>query len=262
MTAERGGTAPRKVDEQKGVPDGLPSQSSFLAAIARGDERALGKLYVCFGPLLREQARMLAVRDEDREPLVCTVLETFALHLLEARRAPREIVRYLVGALRNEARKLHRNEQRRQSWYDRAYMHDSGTGERIVAECHSEYGVRTSRGVDDVGGIDAVGCGTDPGAAATAVEKLGARAALAFSTEERQLMIGVSRGVPVRVLAEQLGIEYGTARVRIHRIRERLRRLAMAYMTTLEGDEKREVERFFRRAGVDIAPMHAAKEDR
>lgn len=239
-----------------------PSQASFLAAVARGDERSLRRLYVCFAPLLRDQARMLGVRDEDCDPLVCTVLGAFALHLLEERRAPREVARYLVSALRNEARKLHRDERRRQGWYGRAYGHHTGTDERIVAECHSEYGVRTSRGVEGAGEGGEGTSGADSGLAATPIEKLGARAALAFSAQERQLMVGVSRAVPVRVMAAQLGIEYGTARVRVHRTRERLRKLAAGYVATLEGDEKREVERFFRRAGVDLAPTQAAKEDR
>ncbi len=75
------------------------------------------------------------------------------------------------------------------------------------------------------------------------------------------MMVGVSRGVPMRVMADQLGIEYGTARVRVHRIRERLRKLLASYVAELVGDEKREVERFFRRAGVDLAATQAPKEE-
>lgn len=259
VALEQGRAERRQSGAQPAGPEMPPSQASFLAAIARGDERSLRLLYVGFAPLLREQAQVLEVRDEDLEPLVCTVLANFALHLVEARHAPREVARYLVGALRNEARKLHRDERRRQGWYDRAGGHHARTGERIVAECHSEYGVRTSLGVDDPADGDADGL--DRAVAATPVERLGASAALAFSPEERTLLVGVSRGVPIRVMAEQLGIEYGTARVRVHRTRERLRKLAAGYVATLEGEERREVERFFRRAGVNLAPTRAAKED-
>lgn len=260
MPLNRGRAATRHLPERDAGSDVPQAQASFLAAITRGDERALRLLFVCFAPLLRDQAALLGVRAEDREPLVYTVLETFGLHVLENRSAPREITRYLVAALRNEARKLHRDERRRQGWYDRAYDHHTGTGERIVAECHSEYGVRTSRGVDVDGGdrsSDEHGGGT-PGP----IENLGTHALLAFTPEERRLMVGVSRGVPIRVMAEQMGVEYGTARVRVHRIRERLRGFAASYAATLEGEERREVERFFRRAGVDLAPTQGAKEDR
>lgn len=263
MAAERGRAARRRDGERDAGRDVPESQARFLAAVANGDERALRQLFVAFAPLLREQARSLGVRDEDREPLVFKVLETFALRLLDERRVPREIARYLVGALRNEARKLRRDERRRQGWYDRACDQHSGTTERVVAECHSAYGMRTSRGVEelsDAGDMDEDAVGRRPGDAATPIEQLGARAALAFSVEERQMMVGVSRGVPMRVIAEQLGIEYGTARVRVHRIRERLRSLLGGYVAELEGNEKREVERFFRRAGVDLAPKQALKE--
>jgi predicted mannosyl-3-phosphoglycerate phosphatase (HAD superfamily) len=67
------------------------------------------------------------------------------------------------------------------------------------------------------------------------------------------MLVGIGRHMPLRDMAEQLGISYGAARVRLHRLRERFRKLATQYMVTLKSEEKREVERFFRRAEVRIA---------
>jgi hypothetical protein len=66
------------------------------------------------------------------------------------------------------------------------------------------------------------------------------------------VIVGVGRHMPLREMAGQLGITYGAARVRLHRLRERFRKLASHYVVTLKPDEKREIERFFRRAGVHL----------
>ena len=41
-------------------------------------------------------------------------------------------------------------------------------------------------------------------------------------------------------------------RERLHRLRERFRKLAIEYMEALKSDERREIERFFRRAQVRL----------
>lgn len=66
------------------------------------------------------------------------------------------------------------------------------------------------------------------------------------------MMVGVGRHVPLRDVAEQLGVTYGAARVRLHRLRERFRKLAIEYMGALKSDDRREIERFFRRAQVRL----------
>jgi biotin operon repressor len=86
----------------------------------------------------------------------------------------------------------------------------------------------------------------------SAVAKLAAWSAQALRDDELTLMIGVSRHVPVRDLAAQIGISYAAARVRVHRLRERFRKLVLQHVTTLDAAERREVERFLRRAGIDL----------
>jgi hypothetical protein len=83
-----------------------------------------------------------------------------------------------------------------------------------------------------------------------AVAKLAEWSALALREDELALMIGVSRHIPLRELAAQAGVTYGAARVRVHRLRERFRKLVLQHVASLEADERHEVERFLRRAGL------------
>ena len=67
------------------------------------------------------------------------------------------------------------------------------------------------------------------------------------------MMIAIGRHMPLRDIAEQLGISYSAARVRLHRLRARFARLATQYVESLKSEERREIERFFRRAQVRLS---------
>jgi hypothetical protein len=127
---------------------------------------------------------------------------------------------------------------------ERAYSTLDTSGQKLVAECHSEYGVRTTRapGSDEGGHLHG------------AIVKLAEWSALALREDELALMVGVGRHVPLRDLAAQAGITYGAARVRVHRLRERFRKLVLQHVTSLEAEERHEVERFLRRAGLCLEP--------
>jgi hypothetical protein len=86
----------------------------------------------------------------------------------------------------------------------------------------------------------------------SAIAKLAKRSANALTEDEMKMMVGVGRHVPLRDMADQLGITYGAARVRLHRLRERFGKLATEYTANLKPNEKREIERFFRRAQVRL----------
>jgi hypothetical protein len=232
-------TIQRQSGAERVVPAPWRTAASFVAAIRQGETAALRALFAFYSPLLRDQARQIGVPAGDRETLVTTVLDDFVLHVLDAELVPRELARYLVGAVRNESRKRHRSLERARLTGERAYTTLEGSGQQLVAECHSEYGVRTARGPDvDTGGRLHI-----------AIVKLAEWSALALREDELALMIGVSRHVPLRDLAVQAGVTYGAARVRVHRLRERFRKLVLQHVTSLEAEEQREVERFLRRAG-------------
>jgi DNA-directed RNA polymerase specialized sigma24 family protein len=179
---------------------------------------------------------------DERDEIVTTVLDDVVLHLMENQLMPRHLTRYLVAALRNRVRNWHRNSLRRISVRDRASLQIAQTTERIVAECHSDYGLRSAM----------------PSAEASpplssAIMRLAERSAAELNREETIMMIAIGRHLPLRDIAEQLGISYGAARVRLHRLRARFARLATQYVESLKPDERREIERFFRRAQVHLS---------
>jgi DNA-directed RNA polymerase specialized sigma24 family protein len=220
------------------LPPPWRSPASFIAAIAQGDKTALRALYLFYAPLLRDQARQLGTPADERAELVTTVLDDFVLHVQSDAVVPYDVARYLVAAVRNRIRTRHRDRTRVRALHERAYS-SATSGQRIVAESHSEFSLRSAQPSDDTGST-----------LATAVAKLAEWSALMLRPEELVLMIGVSRHVPLRDVAKQLGISYAAARVRVHRLRERFRTLVLQHVASLDPKEKREVERFLRRAGI------------
>jgi DNA-directed RNA polymerase specialized sigma24 family protein len=234
-----------------GCPPPYRSFASFVAALQQADRNALRAAYVWYMPLLRDQARKLGASPDERDEVAATVLGDVLLHLQETDVPPRDLVRYLVGALRNRVRNAHRERRRASDARARAYS-DPGDGrQRIVAESHSEYGLRSSRGGPS-------GADDGPVPFRSAIQKLAAWSAQALTDLEATLMIGISHHVPLRELAEQVGMTHGAARVRVHRLRERFRKLVLQHVASLDEDERREMQRFFRRAGI-ILQEPAAK---
>ncbi|MDB4912419.1 MAG: hypothetical protein JWM95_63 [Gemmatimonadetes bacterium] len=230
------------------APAPYQSQASFVAALCQGEPAALRAFFLFYAPLLRDQARKLSVPEDERSELVTTVLDDVVLHLQDVSFPPRDLSRYVVGALRNRVRTRHRDRERRRVTTEHAYATLDATSQRVVAECHSEYGLR-----------EAVAPGSErrPPLAA-AIEKLAAASARALSTSELALMVGLGHRIPLRELAAQAGISYGAARVRVHRLRARFLVVAMAYVASLDAEEQREMMRFFRRAGVALAAHEPA----
>ena len=180
---------------------------------------------------------------DERDEFVTTLLDDVVLHLMEHQLMPRHLARYLVAALRNRARNRHRNSERRLIARDRASCQLAETSERIVAECHSDYGLRTAMHDDAKASLPV----------SAAIVRLAEKSATQLNREDMIMMIAVGRHMPLRDVANQLGISYGAARVRLHRLRARFGKLAVEYVQTLKSDESREVERFLRRAGVPLS---------
>jgi hypothetical protein len=70
-----------------------------------------------------------------------------------------------------------------------------------------------------------------------------------FSPAERDLATLLSAGLTQTNVATALGISYGAARVRIHRLRRRMWTDAADVAAALPPAERAEVHRFLRRAG-------------
>jgi DNA-directed RNA polymerase specialized sigma24 family protein len=231
---------------QSGDDDAVASSryrtsARLVAAIHRGDETAIRELFLLYVPLLRDQACRMGIAVDQRDDLVTILLDDVVLHLMETQIAPRHLTRYLIASLRNRTRNAHRNSLRRHDIRQAAYREIAGSGQRVVAECHSAYGMRASMHPDDY---------SHPLRAPIA--GLAERAAQQLSHDEMVMLVCVGRHVPLREIAEQLRISYGAARVRLHRLRERFRQMATEYVAGLKAPERQELERFFRRAEVSL----------
>ena len=225
------------------MSDNYPNSARLLAAIHDGEEPAIREFFLLYAPLLRDQARRLGIDGDERDEMVTTLLDDVVLHLMEHRLAPRDLARYLVAAFRNRVRRRHRDDGRRQATRSAAYSEASN--QQIVAECVSEYTLASS-GAESSSVLRPVIVG------------LAHCVAAELDEDEMKMMIGIGRHMPLREIADQLRITYGAARVRVHRLRERFRRIAVGYFTALKPEEKKEIERFFRRAEFELpsVPVH------
>jgi DNA-directed RNA polymerase specialized sigma24 family protein len=237
----KGGAAAKPDEQIPTVPPPFLSQASFLASVRIGQVIALRQLFLFYSPLLRDHARQLGVSPDERDALVATVLDDVVMQLQDSELIPRDLASYLVGSLRNSVRKTRRTDMRREQRYDDAYTRMPHGRERIVAECHSQYSVREAAG--DVGDVAPMG---------VVIAKLAAATTAALNELETRLMVGISRNMPLRDLAEQAGITYGAARVRVHRLRERLVPVAAKLREALPPNEQHQLDRLFRRAGIAL----------
>jgi DNA-directed RNA polymerase specialized sigma24 family protein len=229
--------------ESARIPPPYPSIEVFVAAIKRGDERALAAFFVHYTPLLTYQARRLGVAPHEVSELVTTVLDDIAMQFSHGLGAPRELTRFLVVCLRNAARKWKRTLARHDARLTRART--SSNGESVVAECHSEYALHAAQGVDVVD-VDSLNRALD-GLTRFAMQEL--------TDVDRELVVATSNHIPLRDVAPPLGLTYAAARVRLHRLRMRLTRLAQQYANGLDANERLEVQRFLRRAGLQRGTM-------
>ena len=222
-----------------------PTSAKLLAAIHDGQEPAIREFFLLYAPLLRDQARRMGIGD-DGDDMVTTLLDDVVLHLMEHRLAPRDLARYLVAAFRNRARRRHRDHGRRDISQSAAYSAIGADHQRVVAECLSQHTLSASGGDESAHAVRPV------------IQRLAECIAAELDTHDMKMMIGIGRHMPLREIADQLGISYGTARVRVHRLRERFRRIVVRYLATLKPDDKNEITRFFRRAEFDMAsaPVH------
>jgi len=240
----------RESDESSPHSSRYSTSARLLSGIHCGDEAAIRELYLLYAPLLRDQARRMGIGPGERDELVTTLLDDIVLHLMEHRTTPRHLTRYLVASLRNRARNWHRDSFRRIANREGAYSEHSSM-QKIVAECHSEYSLRASDCQPE-----------EPVVSRAPIAGLAAVCSRNLSRDEMAMLVSVGRHVPLREIATQLGINYVAARVRLHRLRERMRKLAIEYVRTLTSADRSEMERFLRRSEQISRPMAAMKQEK
>jgi RNA polymerase sigma factor (sigma-70 family) len=240
----------RERDESSPRSSRYPTSAGLVSAIHCGDEAAIRELYLLYAPLLRDQARRMGVAPGERAELVTTLLDDIVLHLMEHRTTPRHLTRYLVASLRNRARNWHRDSFRRSANRETAFTERTSM-QRIVAECHSEYSLRASDSLLE-----------EPVVSRASIAGLAAVCWRNLTREEIAILVSVGRHVPLREIANHLGISYVAARVRLHRLRERMRKLAIEYMRTLKSEDRGEMERFLRWSELGPRQMAQMKQEK
>ena len=211
---------------------------NFVAAIRRADESALREFFIYFQPVLLEQARRLGIPSANANEIVMTFLDDKVTELARMDIEPALLAGYVVRSFRNRVFNLRRDQNKRDGIHEGAMSYVGSTSQRIVAECHSSYGLRAALSPDD----------DQAPFLRPALIKLSEYSAAQLTTEEIGLLMAMGDRVPVREIAEWLNISYANCRVKAHRLRERITKLALQYMTALEPAERDEVQRFLKRA--------------
>lgn len=218
-----------------------------LAAIRQGDESAIRGVFECLYIRLAPLAARITPPGHDPSEVVTSFLDQFLLNLPHLAFDRAGIDPYVVTAFRNHLRQLIRNDAVRQKRYDLASQR-SGASELLVAECQSEYSV--SSAADKL----------HDEAPANDTRAMAKHLASRLTQDEKALLRALSGGASVRETAGWLGLEYGTCRVRIHRLRVKLRVEALGYAESAPDPEKRHLARFFRRLGLSSPAVGVTNE--
>jgi DNA-directed RNA polymerase specialized sigma24 family protein len=197
------------------------------SGVLRGESTPITDIFTLYGPLLRNVASDWGVGPDECAHLVTTLLDDVVLRIIETQRFPKNISSYMVVALKNRVRNRHRNHL---SSLDRAELN----GEAALSGSHSEYAMRASLPDAEI---------DEP---SRTLLDFSNKVSGSLSDTERSLLENTR---PMVDIARQLGISYGTARVKLHRTRARLRNLRDQFLAGLGTEQRREVERLLNRAG-------------
>lgn len=215
-----------------------PRSGNFVVAIRRADESALREFFIYFQPVLLEHARRLGIPPGNANEIVMTFLDDKVTELVKMDIEPASLAGYVVRSFRNRVFNIRRDEQTRDGIHDNAMTYVGSAAQRIVAECHSEYGIRSAIPDDGAPFLR------------PALVKLSEYSAAQLTNDEVGLLMAMGDRVPMREIAEWLGINYANCRVKAHRLRGRIAKLALQYIQQLEPAEREEVQRFLKRAAT------------
>jgi hypothetical protein len=203
-----------------------------------GDELAWGEFIDRFRPLLESFARRTGIPRWDWDACITEVLDDVALKFVARPTAlPANLGAYLVRAVHNRRLRLKRAALVRERYYAAASDADSSGGSPGTVALCSEGTMRASAGPELAA----------PAAVSSAIARLAQILQAELSEEELLLLTWRSAGVPLRQVAAWLGVTYDAAAKRTLRLCYRLRAVARLKVASFPADERREVDRFFRR---------------
>jgi DNA-directed RNA polymerase specialized sigma24 family protein len=159
---------------------------------------------------------------------------------------PRSLVAYLAASFRKRSLNSVRDLRRRRQLVESCAVDAGGSTERVIPSAVSESAVRASYGPR-----------AESPTLSPAIERLALELEGGLSPDERRLVGWLGQRVPQREIAAWLGTTHGALRVRVTRLRARLRDAAFRHTNRLDGDERTELDRFFRRIDVVVPPSLA-----
>lgn len=225
-----------RIDRERDNEDQPPDDwhqcddATVVAGMRRGWDQAYAEFFDRYTRLLTRLAQRRGLPAGARMELVLEFLDDMALRLgRSVLPVPRDLAGYLATSFRHRMG-LHWRHEEQQARRLEGMLSDTGAAaEPAVAESLSEYAVRSTESADrhdsdDESDLDR------PRQRQREVREALAQALLEAATEEERTTLGyLAEGLPQRDIAHLLGITPGAARVRIHRLRERLRRTASEY---------------------------------
>ena len=218
-------------------------EEALVRAMRRGEAAAFHTFVDRFHRVLVAYGRRLRLRDDERNELAYEVLDDVALELVASTTAPpRGLKLYLVAAFRHRFLNRWRAALRRSNAVREGAEHANegpdDHDERSAAGASQDL-LRASRGPD-----------WEDASLSPILERLSTMLDEGLTSEERQLLVAISENVPQREIAEWLGVSHAAARKRLERLRVRLADAAARYAGSLDAEDARELERFFRRCAA------------
>lgn len=219
-------------DEDATVRWPTADDAALLVAIARGIEPAMKEFYDRFIDLLITAARRQGVPAGERRSRAAEFLDDAVLRVTERRHpAPRSLAAYLATSFRRRLGMDWRAETRESHRHGATLSEVADGSQRVVAEMCSEYAIRSATSPDEAP-VEG-----EHGPHNQVRTELAQALWAAMSAEEQRMMGYLSERYPQREIGERMGITAAATRVRILRLRQRLRKVAAQYVSTLSVDD-------------------------
>jgi DNA-directed RNA polymerase specialized sigma24 family protein len=228
-------------------------ERALIDAMRAGHSRAIDEFILRYQRLLFDRAKTAGLRRRDCEEAITDVVQDVAVRVVARRLRPtQELAGYVVRCFFN--RLADQATERKRHWRLVREGSDAAPGadEAAVLGAVSEYTIRSSHGPD-----------WDYLPLSAPLMKLASMIEEGLTREDDQLLGWHSRYVPLRQIAEWVGVSYATAAQRSWRLRQRLRETAMQYASTFLPKEWREIAAFLDRCAItyDGSPRRKPNDD-
>jgi hypothetical protein len=225
-------------------------ETVLIDLMRAGHARAIDEFMLRYQRLLFERAKTAGLPRRDCEEAIMDVVEDVTMLVVGRRLRPRQelagyMVRCFFNRLADDA--VERKERRR---FVRENSEAApGEKESAVLGAMSEHTLRSSHGPD----WDYVPLSAPLSKLASLIEE-------GLTGEEEQLVGWHSKYIPLRQIAEWLGLSYAAAAQRSWRLRQRLRETALQHASTFSPNEWRAIASFLDRCATayDRAPRPPA----